>query len=101
MKNLPDTQHRAEALELELMNARTACRLMETELEQAKARAARAEDRCRRERDRHDEERKMFVGGMSALCLIGAAVTCFVAAPWWTAIAPVIFAYYIIRKVGW
>ena len=101
MKKLPETMNRIEEMELELINARTACRLMETELKQAKARAAIAEDRRKRERERHDEERKMFVGGMSALCLIGAAVTCFVAAPWWTAIAPVIFACYILGKIGW
>ncbi len=101
MKNLPATQQQIEALELELLNAKAANRLMETELKQAKARAAMAEDRRRRERERHDEERKMFVGGMSALCCIGAAITCIVAAPWWTAIAPLVFACYFMGKVGW
>lgn len=103
MKNLPatQTQHQIETLELELQNARTAVRLMETELKQAQARATIAEDRRRRERERHDEERKMFICGISALGCIGSAIACFVAAPWWTAIAPAVFACYSIWKAGW
>lgn len=95
------TLHQIEMMELAELNARTEFRLMESRLRQAEARAAYHEKRRRAERRRHNAEIRMLVNGLSVLGCLATAVTCIVAAPWWTAVAPVVFAGCILRKAGW
>ena len=39
-----------------------------------------------------------FVGVGAALCVAGA---CWLAAPWWTAAAPLVLMVAVMRKAGW
>ena len=39
-----------------------------------------------------------FVGVGAALCVAGA---CWLAAPWWTAVAPLVLMVSVMRKAGW
>ena len=39
-----------------------------------------------------------FVGVGAALCVAGA---CWLAAPWWTAVAPLVLMVAVMRKAGW
>lgn len=39
-----------------------------------------------------------FVGVGAALCVAGA---CWLAAPWWTAVAPIVLMMSVMRKAGW
>lgn len=39
-----------------------------------------------------------FVGVGAALCVAGA---CWLAAPWWTAVAPLVLMMAVMRKAGW
>ena len=53
------------------------------------------------EREQHQKEMNLAMGGTAAVCLLLVALTCFVAAPWWTAVTPVLLAFAVLRKLGW
>ena len=99
--NLPATKHQIECMELAAINARTERRRMQERMERAEAAAIKAEQRRKAEKARHEEEMKIIVYGLSALGCLITAVTCFIAAPWWTAVAPMVFGTFILRKAGW
>ena len=64
-------------------------------------RAKTAERQLQIERERHTAEMRLTLGGGAVIGCLLAAVTCFIAAPWWTAAAPVVLAWLILGRLGW
>lgn len=63
------------------------------------ARSAVAElEKERRKRKKEIRGMTAFVGVGAALCVAGS---CWMAAPWWTAVAPLILMVAVMRKAGW
>lgn len=96
-----EAMHRLECMELAELNARIEKRKMQERMERLEAVAMESERRRREEAARHDEEVKTIVYGVSAFSCLFTAVACFFTAPWWTAVAPIIFGIFILRKAGW
>lgn len=95
------TMHQIECMELAALNARTERRRMQECMERAEKMAIAAERRRRAEKARHDEEMKVIIYGVSAFSCLVSAVACIFTAPWWTAVAPIVFGAFILRKAGW
>lgn len=95
------TQHQIECMELAALNARTERRIMMERLEQAEAVAAAAEQKRLVEREKHRKEMNGLTHGLAAFACVAVAIGSFATAPWWTAVAPAIFAVAILRKAGW
>ena len=101
-KNLPtivqtDTE---EALFLAVLNARAEANRRGAELAQMQRALVRSEMTRREEKHAAQHEMKglaAFVGVIA--CLIAAAV-CLLAAPWWTAVAPLVMLSWVFRKAG-
>ena len=51
------------------------------------------------------EKRKKEISGLTAFAGVGAALcvagACWLAAPWWTAVAPLVLMVAVMRKAGW
>ena len=51
------------------------------------------------------EKRKKEISGLTAFVGVGAALcvagACWLAAPWWTAVAPLVLMVSVMRKAGW
>ena len=51
------------------------------------------------------EKRKKEISGLTAFVGVGAALcvagVCWLAAPWWTAVAPLVLMVAVMRKAGW
>lgn len=51
------------------------------------------------------EKRKKEISGLTAFVGVGAALcvagACWLAAPWWTAVAPLVLMVAVMRKAGW
>lgn len=95
------TQHQIECMELAALNAKTDKRIMEMRLARAEAIAAYSEQRRRSEKERYRNELNGLTYGITALACVAIAIGCFATAPWWTAVAPAIFAVVFLRKAGW
>ena len=95
------TQHQIECMELAALNAKTERRVMRQRMERAEAAAEAAERRRLAEREKHREEMNGVTCGVAAIGLAAVAIGCFATAPWWTAVAPAIFAMIFVRKAGW
>lgn len=95
------TRHQLECAELAKLNARTDRRLLERRIERAEKRTAAAQKRRREEQAKHEAEMQLVLYGTAVVGCIITALTCFLAAPWWTGIAPVGLALLILRKAGW
>ena len=90
-----------EAQELLALARRTDARLDRMAREDLAA-ALEAERRKRTaEREAHDQEMQGFAAVVSIFALLGVAITCSRAAPWWTAVFPAVGIAGIFRKVGW
>ena len=50
-------------------------------------------------------KRKKELGGLTAFVGVGATLcaagACWLAAPWWTAVAPLVLMVAVMRKAGW
>ena len=55
-------------------------------------------EREKAKRKKEISELTDFVGVGAALCVAGA---CWLAAPWWTAVAPLVLMVSVMRKAGW
>lgn len=95
------TMHQIECMELAELNARTEKRRLQERMERAEEMAFKAEERRKAEKARHEEEIKILVYGVSAFSCLATAVACIFTAPWWTAITPIVFGTFILRKAGW
>lgn len=95
------TQHQIECMELAAINARTERRRNQERMERLEAAAIKSEQRRRAEKARHEEEMKVILYGTSAFACLFAAVSLFVTAPWWSAVAPLVFGAFVLRKAGW
>lgn len=55
--------------------------------------------------EREKEKRKKEISGLTAFVGVGAALcvasACWLAAPWWTAVAPLVLMVAVMRKAGW
>ena len=51
------------------------------------------------------EKRKKEISGLTAFVGVGAALcvagACWLAAPWWAAVAPLVLMVAVMRKAGW
>ena len=51
------------------------------------------------------EKRKKEISGLTAFVGVGAALcvagACWLAAPWWTAVSPLVLMVSVMRKAGW
>ena len=90
-----------EAAELAELERKTELRKMEQRVRNAELRAEFAEKRSREERERMKKEQEMLLGGISIFALMLTAITCIIAAPWWTAVAPLLLIVYVFLKMGW
>lgn len=95
------TMHQIECMELAALNERTEKRRMQERIARAEEMAILAEERRKSEKARHEEEMKIIIYGVSAFSCLVTAVACIFTAPWWTAVAPVVFGTFILRKAGW
>lgn len=95
------TQHQIECMELAAINARTERRRIQERMERAEAAALMAEQQRKAEKARHEEEMKVIIYGVSAFSCLVSAIACIFTAPWWTAVAPIVFGAFILRKAGW
>lgn len=93
--------HQLECMEQAELNDRTERRRLEARVARAEERAFAAEAMLQEEKARHKKEMSSLLYGLSVLSCLVAALSCFVTAPWWTAVAPMIFAAVILRKAGW
>lgn len=100
MKQLATLQQ-IESLELEALNARIQWRNMEERCRQAEQEAADERKKRREERAAHIAEMRMVTSGAAVMACLVSAVACVIAAPWWTAIAPLALAWAVLRKAGW
>jgi len=81
---------------------------LEKELLQAKAERAWIRRKLEEERKKRHEEKErykkdldMILCGASVLGCLFVAITCAIAAPWWTAVSPLVLAWAVLRKAGW
>ena len=90
-----------EARELRALARRTDARLDRMAREELAA--ALEEERQKRtaEWEAHNREMQGFAAAVSIFALLGVAITCILAAPWWTAVSPAVGIALIFRKVGW
>ena len=90
-----------EAQELRELERRTDAR--RDRMAREELAAALEEERQKRteERAAHDQEMQGFAAVVSIFALLGVAITCILAAPWWTAVSPAVGIALIFRKVGW
>lgn len=95
------TRHQIERAELAKLSARTDQRIMEQRILQAEKRTAEVQKRRREEKARHEAEMQLVLYGTAVVGCIITALTCFLAAPWWTGLAPIGLALLILRKAGW
>ena len=95
------TRHQLECAELATLNARTDQRIMAQRILQAEKRTAEAQKRRRDEKARHEAEMQLVLYGTAVVGCIITALTCFLAAPWWTGIAPIALALLLLRRAGW
>ena len=55
--------------------------------------------------EREKAKRKKEISGLTAFVGVGAALcvagVCWLAAPWWTAVAPLVLMVSVMRKAGW
>lgn len=55
--------------------------------------------------EKEREKRKKEISGLTAFVGVGAALcvagACWLAAPWWTAVAPLTLMVAVMRKAGW
>lgn len=58
-----------------------------------------------REQEEARAKQKKELRGMTAFvsvgCCLCAATVCWVAAPWWTAVTPMVLALAVMKKAGW
>ena len=90
-----------EAQELRELERRTDAR--RDRMAREELAAALEEERQKRtaEREAHNREMQGFAAAVSIFALLGVAITCILAAPWWTAVSPAVGIALIFRKVGW
>lgn len=96
-KNLPEivpVKDDDEALFLAALN--TKAELKRTQLALARSEKRREEEK--REARREINGMTAFVGVFACLLTV---VACLLAAPWWTAVAPMVLLLAVMRKAGW
>ena len=91
--------------DVEMMTEINALRAVNAQLckraEQGEALAKTILGDLEREKEKRKKESSgltAFVGVGAALCVAGA---CWLAAPWWTAVAPLVLMVAVMRKAGW
>ena len=90
-----------EALFLAALNARAEANRRGAEL--ARVQRALVHSEITRAEEKRAARREMdgLVGFVSVFACLLAASVCWLAAPWWTAIAPLVLMMSVMRKAGW
>ncbi|MGM9683153.1 MAG: hypothetical protein ACI3XQ_06105 [Eubacteriales bacterium] len=99
-KDVSEMQEDLENAERECMSARAECRSLREQLEELQTQYKSELTKRLEDERRHKAEMKQQAGCISVFALLICAVTCAIAAPWWTAVAPAIFAFYALRRAG-
>lgn len=99
-RDMSGMQDALENAERECMAARSECRVLRNQL--AEMQAAYEEELANGidAAKRHKAEMKQQAGCLSVVALLICAATCIIAAPWWTAVSPTLFAFYALRRAG-
>ena len=96
----------SERLEdVELMTQLNAQRAMNRELTEKIEAMGKVGIALTTQLEKEREKRKKEIGGLTAFVGVGAALcvtgACWLAAPWWTAVAPLVLMVAVMRKAGW
>ena len=102
-KNLPAVVQtdENEALFFAALNARAEANRRGAELAQMQRALVHSEMTRAKEKRAARREMDGLVGFVSVFACLLAASVCWLAAPWWTAIAPLVLMVSMMRKAGW
>ena len=102
-KNLPAVMQTevSEALFFSALNARAEANRRGAEL--ARMQRALVHSEMTRAKEKRAAQREMdgLVSFVSAFACLLAVTVCWIAAPWWTAVAPLVLMAGVMRKAGW
>ena len=91
--------------DVELMTQLNAQRAMNRELTEKIEAMGKVGIALTTQLEKEREKRKKEIGGLTAFVGVGAALcvagACWLAAPWWTAVAPLVLMVSVMRKAGW
>ena len=90
-----------EALFLAALNARAEAHRRGAELAQMQRALVHSEMTRAEEKRAARREMDGLVGFVSVFACLLAASVCWIAAPWWTAVAPLAGMLAVMRKAGW
>lgn len=102
-KNLPAviSVEENEALFFSALNARAEANRRGAELAQTQRALVQSEMTRAKEKRAAQREMDGLVGFVSVFSCLLAASVCWLAAPWWTAVAPLAGMLAVMRKAGW
>ena len=91
--------------DVELMTQLNAQRAMNRELTEKIEAMGKVGIALTTQLEKEREKRKNEISGLTAFVGVGAALcvagACWLAAPWWTAVAPLVLMVAVMRKAGW
>ena len=91
--------------DVELMTQLNAQRAMNRELTEKIEAMGKVGIALTTQLEKEREKRKKEISGLTAFVGVGAALcvagVCWLAAPWWTAVAPLVLMVAVMRKAGW
>lgn len=90
-----------EALFFSALNARAEANRRGAELAQTQLALVHSEMLRAEEKRTARREMDGLVGFVSVFACLLAASVCWIAAPWWTAVAPLVLMVSVMRKAGW
>ena len=102
-KNLPAVvqTEENEALFFAALNARAEANRRGAELAQTQLALVHSEMLRAEEKRTARREMDGLVGFVSVFACLLAASVCWIAAPWWTTVAPLVLMVSVMRKAGW
>lgn len=99
-RDMSEMQDALENAEREVMAVRSDNRALREQLAEMQEAYKQELARGRDAEKRHNSEMKQQTVCLSVVALLICAATCAIAAPWWTAVAPALFAFSALRRAG-
>lgn len=99
-KDVSALKEALDSAEREVMAARSDNRALREQLAEMQEAYKSELSRGRDAEKRHKSEMKQQTVCLSVVALLICAATCAIAAPWWTAVAPALFAFSALRRAG-
>lgn len=90
-----------ETSELLKLSHKSERNMLRRRVESAERRAWEAEREAARQKKAHEAEVNGIIAFFGTFAGLAMMISCVLAAPWWTAIAPAIGTAMIMRKAGW